>query len=171
MWGSVSDERTGLSFTIAAGPRHRSHSRVRVQWHSRPYFTVSDSRLSFTSPPTTLRATVEVFYPRLHTGFWVTLRLTVSQSGAHDQILVTFDNFCFVRGGGALSDERVGLSLTRDWSILPFHYILSTWHDTDRIEKTSFNSSSVVGLYSLPWERFTEPSLSNVRGGHSNVIS
>jgi hypothetical protein len=35
----------GLSFTIAAGPREHSHSRVRVPQHSWPYFTVSDSRL------------------------------------------------------------------------------------------------------------------------------
>jgi hypothetical protein len=53
----------GLSFTIAAGARQRSHSRVRVLWDSRPYFTVSDSRLPFSSPPTTRRATVEVFDP------------------------------------------------------------------------------------------------------------
>jgi hypothetical protein len=32
----LSDERTGLSFTIAAGLRQRSHSRVRVPWDSRP---------------------------------------------------------------------------------------------------------------------------------------
>jgi hypothetical protein len=63
MWGAVSDERTGLSFTTAAGPRQHSHSRVRVPWDSRPYFTVSDSRLPFPSPPTTRRATVEVFDP------------------------------------------------------------------------------------------------------------
>jgi hypothetical protein len=25
MWGALSDERTGLSFTTADGPRHRSH--------------------------------------------------------------------------------------------------------------------------------------------------
>jgi hypothetical protein len=43
MWGALSDERTGLSFTIAAGPRQRSHSRVRVPWDSW-HFTVSDSR-------------------------------------------------------------------------------------------------------------------------------
>jgi hypothetical protein len=63
MWDTVSDERTGLSFTIAAGPRQRSCSRARVPWHSRPYsyFTVSGSRLPFSSPPTTRRATVEVF--------------------------------------------------------------------------------------------------------------
>jgi hypothetical protein len=41
----LSDERMGLSCTIAAGPRQRSHSRVRVPRDSWPYFTVSDSRL------------------------------------------------------------------------------------------------------------------------------
>jgi hypothetical protein len=56
MWGALSDERTGLSFTLAAGPRQRSHSRVRVPWDSRPYFTVSDSRLAglrwrYSTPP------------------------------------------------------------------------------------------------------------------------
>jgi hypothetical protein len=45
MWGTHSDERTGLSFTIAVGPRQRSYSWVLVPWDSRPYFTVSDSRL------------------------------------------------------------------------------------------------------------------------------
>jgi hypothetical protein len=60
MWGALSDERTGLSFTITAGPRQRSHFRV---WDSRPYFTVWNSTLRFSSPPTTRRATVEVFVP------------------------------------------------------------------------------------------------------------
>jgi hypothetical protein len=63
MWGALSDERTGLSFPIATCPRQRSHFRVGVHWDSRPYFTVSDSRLLFSSPPTTRRATVEVFDP------------------------------------------------------------------------------------------------------------
>jgi hypothetical protein len=58
MWGALSEERTGLSFTIAADPRQRSHSRVRV-----PHFTVSDLRVPFSSPPTTRGATVEVFDP------------------------------------------------------------------------------------------------------------
>jgi hypothetical protein len=40
IWGALSDERTGLSFTIAVGPRQRIHSRVRVSWDWRPYFTV-----------------------------------------------------------------------------------------------------------------------------------
>jgi hypothetical protein len=35
----------GLSFTIAAGPRQRSHSKVRLPWDSWPYFTALDSRL------------------------------------------------------------------------------------------------------------------------------
>jgi hypothetical protein len=57
MWGalSLSDERTGLSFTTAAGPCQRSHSRI--------HFTVSDPRLPFSSPPTTGKATVEAFDP------------------------------------------------------------------------------------------------------------
>jgi hypothetical protein len=39
--------RGWMSFTIAAGPRQRIHSWVRVPWDSRSYFTVSDSRLLF----------------------------------------------------------------------------------------------------------------------------
>jgi hypothetical protein len=78
MWDTLSDEKTGLSFTIAAGARQRSHSRVRVSWDSRPCFTVSDSRLSFSSPRTTLRVTVEVFEPAstrdyFPTGHWPVL--------------------------------------------------------------------------------------------------
>jgi hypothetical protein len=49
-----------LSFTIAAGPRQRIHSRFRVPWDSRQYFIFSDLRLPFLSPPTTRRVTVEV---------------------------------------------------------------------------------------------------------------
>jgi hypothetical protein len=61
MCGALSDERTAQSFTIAAGEGQRSHFRVRVPWDSWPYFTVSDSRLPLSSPPTTRRTTVEVF--------------------------------------------------------------------------------------------------------------
>jgi hypothetical protein len=63
IWGALSHERTGLSYVIATGPRQRCHFRVRVPWNSRPYFTVSDSRLPFSSPPTTRMASVEVFDP------------------------------------------------------------------------------------------------------------
>jgi hypothetical protein len=67
--GALSDERTGLSFTIAAGPRQSSHCRVRVPGHSWPYFTVSDSRLPISSPPTTPQDHGGGIGPRLHTGF------------------------------------------------------------------------------------------------------
>jgi hypothetical protein len=60
MWGALSAKRTGLSFTIAAGPRQGSHSLVPVLWDSRPYFTLSDLRLPFLFPPTTHRATVSL---------------------------------------------------------------------------------------------------------------
>jgi hypothetical protein len=63
MWGAFSDERTGLSFTMAAGPRQHSHSWVRAPWDLRPYFTVSDSRLPFLLPPMSRRSMVEVFDP------------------------------------------------------------------------------------------------------------
>jgi hypothetical protein len=63
MWGTLSDGRTGLSFTIAAGPCQRSHSLVRASLDSQPYFTVSDLRLPISSPPATRRVTVEVFDP------------------------------------------------------------------------------------------------------------
>jgi hypothetical protein len=45
MWGVLSDERAGLSFTIAALSCRCSHSLVWVPRDSWPYFTVSDSRL------------------------------------------------------------------------------------------------------------------------------
>jgi hypothetical protein len=41
---ALSDERMGLSFISAAGPRQRSHSRIRVPRDSWRYFTLSDSR-------------------------------------------------------------------------------------------------------------------------------
>jgi hypothetical protein len=104
MWGALSKERTGLSFTTAAGPRQHSQSRVRVPWDSWAYFIVSYSRLPFPSPPTTRRATVEVFEPASTrealrecpavTRVWVMLRPTVSlgikhPSEAYDQIFIT----------------------------------------------------------------------------------
>jgi hypothetical protein len=58
---ALSDERTGLSFAISAGPRQNIYSRVRVSWDSRQYFTVPDLRLPFLSSPTTRKVTVELF--------------------------------------------------------------------------------------------------------------
>jgi hypothetical protein len=88
MCGALSDERTGLSFTNAAGSRQRSHSQVRVPWDSQPNFTLSDSRLPFRrllrlsglrwryskTPPHRIEATVhrnpfykrELWWQRLH---------------------------------------------------------------------------------------------------------
>jgi hypothetical protein len=63
LWGVLSDERTGLSFAYANGPRPCSPSWVWSPLVTRPYFTVSDLRLPFLSPPTTRRVTVEVFDP------------------------------------------------------------------------------------------------------------
>jgi hypothetical protein len=45
MWGALSGENAGLSFTTAGGPRQRSHFRVWAPRDSWPYFTVSNSRL------------------------------------------------------------------------------------------------------------------------------
>jgi hypothetical protein len=47
----LSDERMGLSFTIAADFRQRSHSDVRVPRDYWSHFTVSDSRLPQTAGP------------------------------------------------------------------------------------------------------------------------
>jgi hypothetical protein len=87
LWGALSDERTGLSFVYAAGPRQRSLSRVRVPWISRPYFTVSVFRLPFSLPPLTRSVTVEIFVPAstrvlliVKVKVKVTLRLTVGPS-------------------------------------------------------------------------------------------
>jgi hypothetical protein len=51
-------KRTGLSFTIPAGPRQRSQSDLRVPWNSRPHFNVPDWR------PPNLEGHVPVFLSR-----------------------------------------------------------------------------------------------------------
>jgi hypothetical protein len=117
MWGALSDERTSLSFTISAGPRQRSHSRVRVPCYSRPYFTVPDSRLPFSPPPTTCSVTVEVFYLSLSLMLRPTVSLLVClgimhPSGAYDQIFITVKTVAGLLPWGALPDERTGLRFT-----------------------------------------------------------
>jgi hypothetical protein len=58
MWDALSDERTGLSFTISAGPRKHSHPVGLVTT-----FYCLRFQTSLLSPPMTRRAMVEVFDP------------------------------------------------------------------------------------------------------------
>jgi hypothetical protein len=85
LWDALSDERMGLSFVHAAGPCQRSLSRARVHWDSRPYFTPSNLRLPFSSPPTTRRVTVEVFDPASTRIGWLTKDSThyIALHGSH----------------------------------------------------------------------------------------
>jgi hypothetical protein len=68
----------GLSFVCAAGSCQRSLSRFLVPWDWRPYFTLSDLRLSFSSPPTTRRVTVDVFDPATTRVFRLLSSLTLT---------------------------------------------------------------------------------------------
>jgi hypothetical protein len=72
LWGTLSDGRTGLSCVYAAGPSQCSLSQVRVPRDSWPYFTVSDLRLPFLSPPMTRMVMVEVFDPAYTRVYWPT---------------------------------------------------------------------------------------------------
>jgi hypothetical protein len=68
---SLSDERTGLLFKIAASLRQHSHSRFPVPRDSWPYFTVSDSRLPQPGGPgprniAPARTAQKMFLPLLH---------------------------------------------------------------------------------------------------------
>jgi hypothetical protein len=53
----------GSVFCMCRWPLPAQSFSVVVPWDLRPYFTVSDLRLPFLSPPTTRRVTVEVFDP------------------------------------------------------------------------------------------------------------
>jgi hypothetical protein len=108
MWGALSDGRTGLSFTIAAGPCQRSHSLVRAPLDSRPYSTVSDLRLPISSP---IKVKVKV-----------TLRLTVSQSvslgvephlGLMTRYLLLFDSYGLVFCGAPSLTENPVATVAR----------------------------------------------------------
>jgi hypothetical protein len=48
-------QENGSTVYNCCWPSPGRHSRVRVRWDSRPYFTLSDSRLPFPSPPTAHR--------------------------------------------------------------------------------------------------------------------
>jgi hypothetical protein len=125
MWSAISDERTGLPFTVAAGRRHRSHSWVWVPWDSWPYFIVSDLRLPQPGGPGPC-----IYIPQEQGGpvispdigfpfrlflrqVKVTLRLTVSQAvslGVEPQIyLLLFDSYGCFSGAPSLTRGRVCL--------------------------------------------------------------
>jgi hypothetical protein len=92
-WGALSDERKGLSFVYAVGPCQSNLSRVRVPWDSRQYFTLSDLRLPFSSPPTTRRLTVEIFDPA---SIWVRSSTEITLSLAYN-ISAPITLYCCVR--------------------------------------------------------------------------
>jgi hypothetical protein len=133
IWGALSYDRTGLSFTTAAGPRQRSHSRVLVLWDSQPYFTVSDSRLPFSSPPTTRRETMEVFDP-------VSTR----------EVILTLDLSCLEH----LGTDRIGNTSPNNSSI-----VASRRYRTDRVENTSSLSlhCCVLRICCLATDVFAQP--------------
>jgi hypothetical protein len=114
-----------LSFTIAAGPHQHSHSRVRVPRDSWSNFTVSASILlqpggpgariyihqeqwgpvipprhcvPFSSPPTTRRATMEVFEP----------------ASTRALILAAWDRRCIASGGPTKTPLATPLLLLRE---------------------------------------------------------
>jgi hypothetical protein len=139
----------GLSFTVAADPRQRSHSQVRVPRDSWPHFTVR-----FETPPT-WRARSTYLYPpgagwsgytpvsqrQSHIatdGQSISKSWCRASSGAHDQVFITLWQLrsCLC---GAPSVTRGRACL---WSC-PSLYSL----DTDSKENTASNSYSIVACY------------------------
>jgi hypothetical protein len=96
VWGALSDEKMGLPFKIAAVSRQCIHSRVRVPWDSWAYFAVSDPRLPFLSPPTTRRATVEVFDPASTRGEFILLWTASSTTYQYSRKCLLIPQQCVV---------------------------------------------------------------------------
>jgi hypothetical protein len=63
MWGTLSDERMGLPFTIAVGPSQVQSFLGLIPMGLAAIFYCLRFETSFLSPPMTRRATVEVFDP------------------------------------------------------------------------------------------------------------
>jgi hypothetical protein len=105
-WETLSEEWMGLSFTVTASSYQRSYSWISVPRDSRPYFTVSDSRLRSSQlyPP---ESESESEYITTDSQS-VSMSWCRAQSGTFDQryffLKVTVLSF-----GGVLSDERSGL--------------------------------------------------------------
>jgi hypothetical protein len=77
MWGAHSDERAGLSFTIAAGLRQCSHFRVRVPWDSRSFYCLR-FETSFLVASYDSQGYGEGIRPRHHMGFTDTVKVKVT---------------------------------------------------------------------------------------------
>jgi hypothetical protein len=111
--------RQGLSFTIEADSRQRSLSWVRVPSDAWSYFSVSDSRLHFSSPPTTCKTTVEILdSAKVKVTLWL---MVVSQSWcrapseAHGQIFITVWQLQSWFLWGALSEHNNSMA-TREYN-------------------------------------------------------
>jgi hypothetical protein len=118
-----SDDRMGLSFTIAAGLRQRSHSRVRVPRDSGPSFTVSDS--SFPKPGGLGPC---IYIPPEHGG----------------SVIPPGTGFPF-RRLLRLAGLRWRYSNPPPHAVLQLNFLsLYTEYDMDRIENTAYNRSSIV---------------------------
>jgi hypothetical protein len=113
----------GLSFAIAAGPCQCIHSRILVPWDSRPYFTVSDSRLSFLLPVMARKGYGGDIRPGVHkVKAKVRLRPTVSRSNTHlgltTRFLLLSDNCVVVDVGRSLWREDGSVVYNCYWSSL-----------------------------------------------------
>jgi hypothetical protein len=67
MWGALSDEKTGLSYTIAVGPRQRSH--FESPWDSLIIFYCIRFETSLFVASCDLQDYGGCIRTRLHTGF------------------------------------------------------------------------------------------------------
>jgi hypothetical protein len=116
----LSDERTGLSFVFAAGPCQRSLSRVLVPWDLRPYLTVLDLRLPFSSPPTTRRVTVEVFDPAstAHSSRYIAAARTAQKTVS---LLLRFGVFTAILHSNGRGTDSIKNSLCIMYPCLQFH--------------------------------------------------
>jgi hypothetical protein len=134
----------GLSFTIAAGPRQRSHSQVRVTRDSWPYFAVSDSRLPQPGGPG----------PRIY---------ILQEHGG--PVIPPGTGFPFRRLLRLAGLQWRYSNQPPRGPLHSFHYMLSIWYSTNRVEDTASSSSFIVLIVFFAANVFTEPLPSNMVKG------